>query len=138
MNPKYYLFGLILISLIFDSVIISLPIVFIFSLLTYVLLPETAAILILVFTGILLDMQKATTVGLTPIALTISFAAIFLARQMFEVKDYRFVIFLLFILTYIYAFIAGYTTNLLIYLLIFILSGAIFSYFSKSKFLIAK
>lgn len=87
------------------------------------------------FLAFLLDAIKASNVGLTPLLLSISFISIYSARRLFEIKEYKIVLLMIFVLTYLYALISGYTTNLIIYLLIFALAGVTFSYFSKSKFL---
>lgn len=135
MNIRNILLTLIFLSLVFDGTIVSLPLVFTFALICYIFAPDASTVLILFLAGIILDILRVSGVGSTSAAMTLSYAFIYFYRRAFELKDYRILLVILLVLSFIYGKVFNYSGNLISYLLIFILAGVIFSYFSKSKFL---
>lgn len=133
MNLKSILLIIIFLSLFIDSTIVSLPIVFAISILYYILFPNSATVFFLIFLMLILDVLRVIPLGLSSVALSVSFISIYLVRTFAEISDTKVVGILIFIITLIYARIAEYSTNLFIYTFIFLICSLLFIYFSPKK-----
>src|SRR3989344_4423818 len=103
--------------------------------LSFMLFPDLKTLILVFVTGILLDILKVNTVGLTPIIIISSFIVLVFIKRVFEVRDFRINLLILFFSSFVFANFASYSDNLLIYFLIF---GSIWfslSYFLKTRLL---
>ena len=135
MNLRLILVLLILASLFFETAILALPFLFIVSILSFMLFPDLKTLILVFIVGILLDILKVNTVGLTPVITFVSFIILVFIKRVFEVRDFRINLLILFFSSFVFANFASYSDNLLIYFLIF---GSIWfslSYFLKTRLL---
>src|SRR5688500_14215901 len=133
MNSRIVLLIALMLALFLDGTFLSLPLVFALCILLYVIEPKSATIVLIFFTGIVIDMLRLTTVGSTSLFLLCSCALIYIYRNTFEFKDTRVITLLPFIFAYIYANIFGYNTNILIYLVFLIIAEGAVYYFGKNS-----
>lgn len=133
MTLRHILFLLIFLALFFDGTLLSVPIVFALSVLAYIIFPDSSTVSYLILYGLILDILRINMIGLTPIAMSVTFLSIYLWRQSAEIKDYKFAVGIVFIATYIYAHVSNYTTNLIIYIFLFSFSVLIFNYFRTKR-----
>ena len=127
------LLTILFISLFFELTIIPLPIVFLVSIIFYVLYPSIRTIIFVMIAGLLLDILSVSVPGLTPLAALVSFLIIDLYKKAFEIRDWRVFLLILFISTYGYARIFSYSNNLLLFILAFGTAGVIIKYFTRGK-----
>lgn len=135
MNLRLILVLLIFTSLFFETAILALPFLFTVSILSFMFFPDLKTLIIVFIAGILLDILKVNTVGLTPIIIFSSFIILVFIKRVFEIRDFRINLLILFFSSFVFANFASYSDNLLIYFMIF---GSIWfslSYFLKTRLL---
>jgi hypothetical protein len=122
------LLGAMFFSFFLEGSVFSFPLVFACLALLYILRPGPAMVLVGFIAGFILDALRLSPVGEASFAIVGTFLIIEILKREVTFKDYKFVIFFLFIASYIYAVIFNYSNNLIIYLLLFGLATIIFSY----------
>ena len=135
MNFKKILFVAIFVSLFFDATFFSIPIVFPLCILCYILYPDVETVIISLAAGIVLDSLRLTPIGITALALAISFSILEVIKKALTFKDYKLIIITLFIGTYIFATIFSYNDNLLPYIVVYVMGGLVVYYLSRKKLL---
>lgn len=135
MNFKKILFVAIFVSLLFDATLFSVPIVFPLCLLCYILYPDLETIVVSLLAGIVLDSIRLTPMGATVLIMALSFCILETVKRSLALKDYKLIILILFIASYVFATIFSYSNNLLIYVLIYAGVGVAAYYLSKKKIL---
>lgn len=133
MNLRPLLFVIIVLSLLFETTLITFPFFFVAGVVFYFLFPNEKSFIVVLFLGLILDSVKAITPGSTSIALALSFIFIYFYRQAFELRDYRIVLSMLLLASFIYSSIFEYSNSLLVYIVFFISSALVYSYFTKTK-----
>ncbi len=131
MNLRIILFLALFSSLIFELTIISFPLVFVICLISYILYSDEVSLIGAFVAGLILDSINLNPLGLSSVIILSSFLLIDAARRIFEIKDYRLIILILFVTSYAYAVIFSYSSNILIYISVFTFSALIYSYFHK-------
>ena len=129
------LLAILFISLFFELTLVPFPIVFLVSLVLYILYPKVRTVIFASIAGLLLDILNVSLPGFTPLAILISFLIIDLYKKAFDIRDWRVLFIILFISTYIYAKIFSYSSNLLLFILVFGTTGIIINYTTKRKLL---
>jgi len=124
---------LIIAALFLEGTLVSLPLVFIFSLGLYILYPEEITLIFVFLAGAALDVMRFSTIGITPFVMVVCFIIINFYKRGFELNDYRVILFMLFVSSLIYASIFDYSTEIIVYFAIFGGFALIFSYFTKSE-----
>lgn len=133
MEAKNILAVLLILSIFIETTVFSFPFVFVLSLLLFIFFPEMRILFLIFFISLLMDVLKSSATGIYPLVIFSSFALIALYRKAFELKDYKVVLLILFLLTFAYAKFASYADNLIIYVVIFGGSAIFFAYFLKKK-----
>lgn len=118
-NDNFFI-ALLFISLFIEASFISFPFVFLFSLLFYIVRPETRTVITVIFFGILIDIMNVAIIGLTPLSLLIVFLFIEAYRKAFDFKDWRILLSILILSSFFYANFFSYTNNILLFLSIFL------------------
>lgn len=131
MSYKLTLLILLFIALILDSTLISLPLVAALCILMYLLYNDLATLIIIFVSGIIIDSLSLQTIGSTSLFLLLTCLVIYIYKNIFELKDMRLVVLFLFLSTYIYALIFGYSSNIFIYLILFALAQSLVYYFTN-------
>ncbi len=131
MNTRNLIFALILGALILETTILPFPLVFALSLLAYILYPQGVVVIACFFAGLLLDALKVSPIGITPVVILGSFAAIEFIKKMVNFKSIGPIILVLFFASYAFARAFSYNDNLVIYILVFAVATGIFSYVFK-------
>lgn len=133
MNTRLIISLLLFVSLFIETSLVAFPFIFILSVITYILFPDLKTFMTVFLIGLGLDILKASPVGATPLVIFSSFSLLDLVRRVFELKDYKIIILILFIMSLIYSKVFSYTDNLLIYILLFGGSLGFISYFYKKS-----
>lgn len=133
MNVQNFLLLTTIMLIPFEGTIISFPIIFALGCLTFIISPDSSTMVILFIAGIILDILRVQTIGLTSMSMTLAFILIFLYSRIFEFKDWHIWLLIIFIFTLVFARVASYSTNLVVYVLIFMTSGILFSYFRRRQ-----
>ena len=133
MNIRNVLLILTIVLLPLEGTVISLPVIFALGCLAFIIYPGFSTVFILFFAGLLLDILRVQTIGVTSASLILSFILIYFYARVFEFKDWRPGFLMIFLFTFIFAKIAGYSTNLIVYFLILAVAGVLFSYFGKKQ-----
>ena len=120
---KNILLALIFVSLFFETTIFSFPLVFVFSLVAYILYPEIPVIIAAVLAGLILDALKVSTIGATPVVTIFAFFIIEVFQKALAIKDFIFIFVFMFAASYLYAVLFSYSNNLALYLFIYGLAG---------------
>lgn len=134
MTLKNYLILFLFLSLFIETTFIAFPLTLIFSILLYILYPETKTFLLILFASLVLDALKLSSIGLTSVFIFFPLLIVNLLRKTLEIKDYKIIIVFLFAASFIYAKLFSYTDSLLTFVLIFGSSLAFFIYFYKKNF----
>ena len=133
MNIRNVLLILTIVLLPFEGTILSLPLVFALSLLFYTLFPDESTLLVVFAAGFVLDILRIIPSGSTLIAMAAAFLIIFFWRRLFETRDLRVALGIIFVCSFVYAKFFDYSANVLVYCSIFVFSAAVVSYLTKRK-----
>ena len=132
MNFKNIIIAAIFVSLLFETTLISFPIVVTLCLLAYILYPETAVLIAAFAAGFLLDTLRLSPAGSTLVILAAVFVCIEAVKHSFDLKDWRAILLILFVASFIYASIFSYGASLLVYAIIYGVAALSFFYLSKN------
>ncbi|RJP47580.1 MAG: hypothetical protein C4584_00310 [Armatimonadetes bacterium] len=109
---KYLLLLLLILSLFLEGILFSLPLVFILSLVILVFYPEKKIYFFVFVVGFFLDSLRVVNPGITSL-MVFSFYFIFqIYQNIFEVKDYKLLILLVFVSSLIYGKFSDYYVSL--------------------------
>lgn len=133
MITRIVLSSLLLLALILDSTLISLPLLFGFCILLYILYPDMASVVLIFLAGLAIDILRMAPIGSTSFAMIITCGFIYLYRNTFELRDLQFVVILPFVFAYIYAALFNYNANPIIYLLLFLMVEGLVYYFGRNR-----
>ncbi len=133
MNIRPILYILMFASLFIDSTLISFPLLFILCLLNYILYSDIKSLTTGVFALILLDILRVSQIGLMPAFFLVTCLVLNLYKKNFEIKDFKMVIFFLFIAGLSFAAVFNYSPNILIYVLVYGVASLVFVYFYKKQ-----
>ena len=132
-NTRTILLFTLIVSLVLDSTLISLPLVAAICILMYLLYPDIATLVIIFLAGLVIDSLRLAPLGATSLFLVVSCASIYLYENTFELKDLTFAVILLFIFTNIYGLLFGYGVNIVMNLILFALAGGLVYYFGRKQ-----
>jgi hypothetical protein len=135
MNIRNVLLILTIVLLPLEGTILSLPLVFALSLLSYTLFSDESTLIVVFVAGFVLDILRIIPPGSTLIAMALSFLIIYFWRRLFETRDLRVALGIIFIFSFVYAKFFDYSVNVLVYFSTFLFSAAVISYFTKRKVL---
>ena len=133
MNRENLLILFFFISLLFESTLISIPFVFLLSLIYYIIYSGARTIIVTVIFGVLADIISVSVIGQTPLALLMTYLSIELYKKAFDTRDWRIFLFILFAATYVYSKIFSYSTDPILFLSIFVFAWIIINFFIKRK-----
>lgn len=119
------------VAVLLETTIISFPIFFILSFLAYILYPEPKTIIGVFLLGFVLDSLKASPLGFSSALILGSFLLVEIIKSLFELKDQKLTLALLFVLSYAFSYFSKYNPNILIHLAIFILAAGAFNILRK-------
>ena len=123
----------LLISLFFELTIIPFPFVFLFSLILYALYPTERTVILTMLIAVLADILNVAVIGGTSLALLIGYLFLDYYKKAFDTRDWRILLLILLLSTFIYSNIFSYETNLLIYLFLFTGAWIVIHYFIRDK-----
>lgn len=132
---RFFCIAAIVASLFLELTLFPFPLVFIFSLLLYILYPRSTSVIIGFCAGLILDAVKVDAMGITPFAIVAASMIVELFNKALELKDYKFIILFLFLASYIFALIFGYNRNILLYAGVFVSIAFGISYLFKRRIL---
>lgn len=135
MNTRLILAMLLFLSLLAETSYFAFPFVFIVGLTSYIFYPDLKTLALAAFTALTLDALKASPLGLTSISIFISIFIFEVSKSAFEIKDYKIIMLFLFVATFTYANIFSYSNSLLLYILVFLMSGIVLSLIYRRKLL---
>lgn len=135
MNLRLILALLLFLSLLVETSYFTFPLVFIICVTYYILYPDLKTFALAAFTALTLDALKASPLGLTSISIFISIFIFEVSKSAFEIKDYKIIMLFLFVATFTYANIFSYSNSLLLYILVFLMSGIVLSFIYRRKLL---
>jgi cell shape-determining protein MreD len=124
---------LIFAALFLEISLIPFPAVFLASLIAYILYPSIRTIIITCAGGLLLDILNVSVLGVTPLAMLISYLLIELYKKFFELRSFKVLLAILFVSTYLFAWIFSYPHNLLVFIVIFTAAGLSINYFLHGR-----
>ena len=133
MSRENIFIAFLLISLFFELTIIPFPFVFLFSLILYALYPTGRTVILTTFIAIFADILNVAVIGGTSLALLIGYLFLDYYKKAFDTRDWRILLLILLLSTFIYSNIFSYETNLLIYLFLFALPWVVVHYFVRDK-----
>lgn len=131
MNIRPILYILMFVSLLIDSTLISFPLLFILCLLNYILYSDIKSLVTGFFVLTLLDILRVSQIGLMPAFFLVTCLLLNLYKKNFEIKDFKMVIFFLFVASISFAAIFNYSPNIFIYILVYGVASLVFVYFYK-------
>lgn len=135
MNIRSVLLILTIALLPLEGTILSLPLVFTLSLLFYTLFSDESTLFVVFAAGFVIDILRIIPPGSTLIAMALSFLIIYFWRWLFEPRDLRVALGIIFVCSFVYAKFFDYSANVLVYCSIFVFSVSVISYFTKRKVL---
>lgn len=122
-------------SLFFELTIAPFPFIFLISFVFYVVYPAVRTIVFTILAGLLLDILTVSPIGQTPLAILISYLLLDLYKRAFEMKDWRIFLFILLAGTYAYARMLSYSSNLLLFIIVFGVAAILINYFLRGRVL---
>lgn len=116
-----------------ESTLIEVPLVFIFLFLTTIIYPKNTTLLIVFFTGIVLDILSVRIIGETSLFLLVYFLIVLLYRSKFEIKGYYSILLFSFIGSLVYILIFKYENPVFISILSGIIAVSIYKFLPMKK-----
>ncbi|MBI4091888.1 MAG: hypothetical protein HY427_01640 [Candidatus Levybacteria bacterium] len=135
MISKNWLLAILITFLFFELTLIPFPVVFLISLVFYILYPEVRTVIFTTTAGLLLDILSVSIIGQTSLVILVSFLIIDIYKKAFEIRDWRASFVILFISTYIYAKIFSYETSPLLFIVVFGVAAILINYFMRGRLL---
>lgn len=132
MNTRLILAILLFLSLFVETSYLAFPFVFVICITSYILYPDLKTFVLVALTALTLDALKASTIGLTSLTIFISIFAFEVSKSAFEIKDYKIIMLVLFVATFVYANIFSYSNNILLYIVLFTAAGIVLHFYRKS------
>ncbi len=120
MNAKIILLLCLILSLLFQTTLVSFPLYIIFSILLFILYPEWDMVLVIFLGALVLDMLQVVQLGSSAVFILVALLITSFAQKFFNTKDYKSVLAILFLATITYATIFSYSINILLYLILFV------------------
>lgn len=121
MNLKLYLTIALFMILLVESTFSFFPFVFIFSCLLFFVWEDVRAFILLLIVALALDSLRVVHFGMTPIFLFASLFLLTLCRKIFNLQDPRILFAIVILLGIIYSSLAGYGTNIIFSLILFVI-----------------
>lgn len=119
MSIKQFLVFLLFLSVIIESTVFAFPFVFIISLILYLTAPSTRTVIYAFIAGLLIDIVRLSTIGLTPLAILISFLILDMVKTRMLLNSHKTILLILFVAAFLYGNFFSYNGNLLVYVSVF-------------------
>ncbi|PIT89209.1 MAG: hypothetical protein COU27_01550 [Candidatus Levybacteria bacterium CG10_big_fil_rev_8_21_14_0_10_36_7] len=135
MNLQNLIILVLLAAFFIEGSIISFPIIFLLSIILFMLFPNNKTFITIFLISIIADSLYLRPLGISSLILFAIFLFFNLYKNIFEMKNYLLIAFSSTFFTFMYAYFFSYSTNIILHLIFFIIGLTIFYILSNKKLL---